>query len=596
MKTLDFVEGKRLPLDILMQPIFFGGGRGSGKTTGAKKLYEAGHAAGAQCITIAPVGKWWSLRLGPDGKSPGLRDVFVFGGKHGDVPITPDSGATISKLLVEKRIHAVIDVSLMRKGERCRFLADFLEEFWLLKKLEDESYPVVLFLEEAHAIVPQKPQPNEARMLGAAEDLVREGRNHGVGVVLLDQRSAVVNKNVLALVEVLMCLRTIHNLDRDAFEAWVVEKGSEHGEWLAELPGLKAGDAFIYAPLLDIFERVHIKMIDTFDATKTATIGERVAKVGTLAPVDVEALRAQLGNVIEEAERNNPRALQRRIAELQAELAKKQPPAAEPVEVQVSIKKELDVLQTTLERIALIGDQLAQKQQVVVACVGNAVKALEPTFTRPMRTLTAGPPPGIVVENWPKPPVSYEKKNGTVTLRGTVPTQRGTVVLPREARPPATAGGLSEKGYAMLCEIVGAGTAGLSRPEVAMRVGLRYNRNFRNYQSELKTAGLIETPPGDRIVATDAAKKLVGGAGRLKRFSELRELWRPLLSGHANGMLDALITQKDGDLTREQLAASVGLGYNRNFRNYQSELNTASLIELTRESVRLNPNLYVGGA
>ncbi len=57
-KTVDFAIGKRLPLDILMQPVFLGGGRGSGKTSGAKTLYEAAHDAGAQWA--------WRARLDND--------------------------------------------------------------------------------------------------------------------------------------------------------------------------------------------------------------------------------------------------------------------------------------------------------------------------------------------------------------------------------------------------------------------------------------------------------------------------------------------------------------------------------------------------
>lgn len=192
-KTLDIAIGKKLPLDILMQPVALLAQRGWGKTVTAKGCYEAAHDAGAQCITIFPTGKWWSLRLAADGKGPGLTDVFIIGGPHGDVPLTPSSGKVIAKLLVEKRIHAVLDVSLLRKSERHRFLADLFEEFWLLKKLENENYPVVLFIEEAHAIAPQmlrQGQIDEARMLGAVEDLAAEGRNHGIGIVLLDQRSA----------------------------------------------------------------------------------------------------------------------------------------------------------------------------------------------------------------------------------------------------------------------------------------------------------------------------------------------------------------------------------------------------------------------
>src|SRR5687767_13533366 len=81
-----------LPLAMLMQTIFFGGYKGSGKTTSMKKLYEAAHEAGAQCVSVAPLGKWWSLRISKNGKGRGLKGVVVFGGEYGDVPVAPGSG------------------------------------------------------------------------------------------------------------------------------------------------------------------------------------------------------------------------------------------------------------------------------------------------------------------------------------------------------------------------------------------------------------------------------------------------------------------------------------------------------------------------
>jgi hypothetical protein len=582
VKTLDIAIGKTLPLDILMQPVFLGGGRGSGKTSGAKTLFEAAYDAEAQCIAIAPTGKWWSLRLAADGKGNGLERVYVFGGPHGDLPLTSESGATIARLCVERRIHAVLDVSLLRKGERARFLAAFLEEFWLLKKVENDSYPVVLFIEEAHAVVPQRPQPDEARMLGAAEDLVREGRNHGIGVVLLDQRSAVVNKNVLALVEVLIVLRTIHHLDRKTYGEWIVEKGGAT-DFVGQLPSMKAGEAYLYAPVLEIFERITMRMPRTFNATATASVGERVVKAGALTQVDVGALRESLAQVIAEAEKNDPKALKREIAALKAELAKKPAAAAapaKPVEVPVSIKEELEQLQRSIEVMAKIGDQLAQKQQVVVGALHNATEILKPTFERPMRKLEVRPPPGVVVRSarpGPLPPAPHLPAAIKVAI--------------------AKADGLSMKATEMLRELVAvicADLPALSRDDWAMRSGLRNNGNFRNYVSELRTAGYLDEGQDLPNNAGRAIVSLGGKPPAPKTSNELVHQWLPMLSAKAAAMFNALLSEAR-QLSRDELAAAVQLLNNGNFRNYMSELNTANLLSEARGTgVGLNPALYLG--
>jgi DNA helicase HerA-like ATPase len=84
----------------------------------------------------------------------------------------------------------------------------------------------MLLIDEADAIAPQKPQENEARMLGAAEDIVRRGGQRGLGCMLITQRSAVLNKNVLTQVEMIVALRTIAPQDLKAMDAWI----EVHGE------------------------------------------------------------------------------------------------------------------------------------------------------------------------------------------------------------------------------------------------------------------------------------------------------------------------------------------------------------------------------
>jgi len=64
-------------------------------------------------------------------------------------------------------------------------------------------------MDEADAIAPQWPMRGEKRMLGAVEDLVRRGGQRGIGVVMLRQRAAVLNKNVLTQIGILIVLRTI---------------------------------------------------------------------------------------------------------------------------------------------------------------------------------------------------------------------------------------------------------------------------------------------------------------------------------------------------------------------------------------------------
>lgn len=600
-KMLDFVEGMKLPLDILMQPIFLGGNRGGGKTHGAKKLFEAGHDAGAQCISIAPVGKWWSLRLGKDGKSAGLKDVFVFGGTHGDVPLTPESGRVIAKILVEKRIHAVIDVSLMRKGERSRFLADFLEEFWLLKKLEDESYPVVLFFEEAHAIVPQKPGPEQLRMLGAAEDLVREGRNHGVGVVLIDQRSAVVNKNVIALVEVIIVLRTIHHLDRDTYELWCTDKGDDV-TWLKEVKGLQAGEAFIYAPGLSIpVTRVKILKIRTFDATKTASIGDKIAKVGTLSKVDISGLKDDLAAIVVEAEKNNPIVLKKRIAELEKDLKAEKGDSKKAVEIglrahgslaaektkvqqeKVVLKADITRLLKSLETLVLVEVKFDTSTKAVRAQMERLVESISKARTvETARTVMVPTPRGPVKVKMVEP--KYE------TTYETIP-QRVPVAIKDVDSTKLKAGARK-----MLAALWQFDPKPLTRPQLGSLVGLPHDKStFGSYLSNLFLGGFI-TKVGDDVALLDVGRDLVSNGSPPPPLTHgtLMQIWRPRFKSGARAMLDHLVQQYPMKVSREDLGNFLGLPHDKStFGSYLSNLSSSGLVEKEgKDFLSASPTLF----
>jgi hypothetical protein len=80
--------------------------------------------------------------------------------------------------------------------------------------------------------------PGQQRLLGAVEDLVRRGRARGLGVTLVTQRSAVLNKDVLTQVEVLVALRTIAPQDRAAIDEWIKVHGTpeQREELMASCP------------------------------------------------------------------------------------------------------------------------------------------------------------------------------------------------------------------------------------------------------------------------------------------------------------------------------------------------------------------------
>jgi DNA helicase HerA-like ATPase len=231
-----------VPLEICTSAVGIVGIRGSGKSTTAGVLVEGAITAGVPCAIVDPTGGWYGLKSSADGKSPGL-PVYVFGGEHGDLPLDPDAGDVVGRFAVQKRVPTVLDLSLMRKGQRTRFVAAFLERVY-----HDNREPLLVVIDEAAQFVPQSARglmsPEIGRCIGAVDDIAALGRRRGLGVVLIGQRPARINKDVLTQCHTLIAMQTTGAPDRKALDEWVKEQhGSDDAErtFLRELTDAACG-------------------------------------------------------------------------------------------------------------------------------------------------------------------------------------------------------------------------------------------------------------------------------------------------------------------------------------------------------------------
>ncbi len=257
-----------------------------------------------------------------DGKHEGY-PVVVFGGDRGDVPLTESMGAQVADVIVERTLSAVIDLSTMSKSAARRFATAFAERIYEAKQPEAKRTPLHLFVDEADLFMPQRVQPDQARMLGAFESFPRRGRVRGFGVTMITQRPATLNKDCLTQCEVLITLQITGPQDRKAVLEWVEahDDGNHRAEFLQSLASLKRGEAWVWSPSwLNIFQRVQVRQRQTYDSSRTPTVGHKSTAPKHLAPVDLVALRADLKQVIEQQEQNDPAKLKARISALEREL------------------------------------------------------------------------------------------------------------------------------------------------------------------------------------------------------------------------------------------------------------------------------------
>lgn len=355
---LQLGRGLRLPLDAVTQTFGWIGQKGSGKTYFAGKFVEELYAVGAPVVVIDPVGNWGrGLRLAADGKRAGL-PIPVLGGIHGDVPLVASEGPAVARFVAAKGCAVVLDVSAFRTADMRTFVADFCEELFHLAKAHRR--PTMVVFEEAQLFAPQHPSAREAhRLLDGVANIVRLGRNFGLGSTLITQRPQSVSKEVLNQVECLFVGKLNGRHERKAIDDWIVQNVASDGDvkdLVRQLPSLATGDMMLWSPTwLGVFKQVRASKKKTFDASATPKLGVKHRAATKLPTVDLGDLKSALADALAEARDNDPEYLRDEIARLEEELEKKskaapRAPIPEPVEVEVITEDMFEQLEGAIAR------------------------------------------------------------------------------------------------------------------------------------------------------------------------------------------------------------------------------------------------------
>jgi hypothetical protein len=154
------------------------------------------------------------------------------GGEHGDLPLDVGAGELIADVVVAEGLSVVLDLSPFRKGEQTRFMTECAERLY-----HKNRQPLHLVREEADAFAPQRPMKGHERLLGAIAEVVRRGQARGLGVTLVTQRAAVLNKDVLTQAEVLVAL---HHCPAGSGGNRCVDPGAWHAGAAGRAHGLPA--------------------------------------------------------------------------------------------------------------------------------------------------------------------------------------------------------------------------------------------------------------------------------------------------------------------------------------------------------------------
>lgn len=576
-----------LPRDFVTQSAAILARKRSGKSYTARKIVEQLLRLGEQVIIVDPKGDWWGILSSANGKAPGF-PITIFGGEHKHVPLEVRGGELVAKVAVEERASMLLDLSEFRKSEVAQFMADFLETLYRLKAKEANRSTVMLVVDEADAIAPQKPFPNETKMLGAIEDVVRRGGQRGLGCILVSQRSAVLNKNVLTQTQVMIALRTIAPQDIAAMEDWIKVHGDKErrDQMVSALPSLPIGEAWFWSPgwpdAEGIFKRVKVDPIETFDSGATPKPGEKKKRPKKLADVDLERIRHLMADVVARAQADDPKLLRARIAELEK--------TSKANERAVKLSEEL---RTQVPTIAPVDWKWLRRE--TDAAVGEFGTAMETALAKLDKRISDALCDSEVVHDG-------KKRHGRVASTqfdgSSIPKQPKPAARPKAHAPlkqSANVGATSSTpggGLFRMMVALAQRQKGLTNAQLGVRAGISSRSGtFSTYLSKGRTEGWIRDEGEKRFITQDGIDAL-GDFNPLPEGAELLDYWVKKLGGGAARMLSSLAEAYPNAMTNEELGEAAGISSRSGtFSTYLSKLRTLELVDGGRGEIKMSEEL-----
>lgn len=523
------------------------GRTGSGKTNTAVVMAEQLIPQGIPVAILDPQGDWWGLRS----QFP----IAILGGEHGDVPLEPTGGALAADFLVNERVSVLFDLYLMGEGEMVRFAHDFGKRLWATNK--DLLH---IFLDEADLFAPQSNLNVErAKCLSVWQNVVRRGRKRGLGVTMLTQRPAVINKDLFTQAEPLFVHRMTSSQDLRAIDDYLEFHGIDRPERrriTSEIASLPKGECFAISPgELGIGPtRIKVNHRKSFDSSRTPEAGKSRREPKALASVDLDALKSSMASTIEQAKANDPKALKAEVARLTAELAKK--PASAPA---AAVKVDQGVIDRAVKKAVDESDKWWSRECMKVLRTLHKVKD------------------ALGIESLPESPPVRPNSEPVAAASAPVPAARppAPVMAARRTEAIAPTGDLGAAHMRVLRSLFWLKDEERTPAKVAFFADYTVNGHFNNLMGNLRSRGLVQgwalTDAGLATIPPEVEPKPTG--------AELREWMRSKLNSAENKILDVLMAAGGERVPAETLAERAGFTVNGHFNNCLGHMRTIQVAE-----------------
>jgi hypothetical protein len=304
-----------LDLEALIgQCIAILGIRGSGKSNTAGVLFEELLKYNYPLSVVDIDGEYFGLKE--------RFEVLVVGQGEGvEIEIDVGCAQEIAEISMEKNVPVVLDLSGFLSDERNEFLKEYLSAVWnLAGKLRR---PYIIGIEEAHEFIPQGVKTELKELIAR---VALRGRKRGLGAVIVSQRSAKVDKDVLSQAGMLFLHRVVHEADMRVYGELLPWRKSEVKEIIT---ALDTGDCVYING--ETIRPIYIRERETFHAGFTPSLEVVVTpELKQVSQSIIEAIeRAKVGK----SKRSRIQALEEQLVTLEAALAEKEETIAQLEEV-----------------------------------------------------------------------------------------------------------------------------------------------------------------------------------------------------------------------------------------------------------------------
>jgi len=275
--SLNISKDLDLNLDaVIGQCISILGIRGSGKSNTAGVIIEELLDQSYPMSIVDIEGEYFGLKE--------KYEVLVVGTGEGvDIEIDASCAGEIAQVSIEQNVPVVLDLSGFLSDERTELLKTYLSSLWNIAGTLRRPY--MIGIEEAHEFIPQGTKSELKEMIAR---IALRGRKRGLGAIIVSQRSAKVDKDVLSQAGMLFLHRVVHEVDMRVYGELLPWRKAEVKEIISSL---ETGDC-IYLNGDEILP-IYVRERRTFHAGFTPS----------LEAVKAPELRSVSASIIEAIER-----------------------------------------------------------------------------------------------------------------------------------------------------------------------------------------------------------------------------------------------------------------------------------------------------